>query len=34
MNPEGGLHMGKIYEAEGKKDEALTAYRLAVKAMG
>ncbi|MFL6427560.1 MAG: hypothetical protein ACJ71S_04900, partial [Acidobacteriaceae bacterium] len=34
MNPEGGLHMGKIYEAEGKKDDALTAYRLAVKTMG
>ncbi len=34
MNPEGGLHMGKIYEAEGKKDDALTTYRLAVKGMG
>jgi tetratricopeptide (TPR) repeat protein len=34
MNPEGGLHMGKIYEAEGKRDEALTAYRLAMKTMG
>jgi tetratricopeptide (TPR) repeat protein len=34
MNPEGGLHLGKIYEAEGKKDEALTTYRLAAKAMG
>ncbi|HET6217073.1 MAG TPA: tetratricopeptide repeat protein, partial [Acidobacteriaceae bacterium] len=33
-DPEAGLHMGKIYEAEGKKDEALTTYRLAVKAMG
>ena len=33
MNPEGGLHLGKIYEAEGKKDEALTTYRLAAKAM-
>ena len=34
MNPEGGLHLGKIYEAEGKKDEALTTYRLALNAMG
>jgi len=29
-----GLHLGKIYEAEGKRDDALTAYRLAVKSMG
>lgn len=34
MSPESGLHMGKIYEAEGKKDDALTAYTLAVKSMG
>jgi tetratricopeptide (TPR) repeat protein len=33
-NPEGGLHMGEIYDAEGKKDDALTAYTLAVKSMG
>jgi tetratricopeptide (TPR) repeat protein len=34
VSPEGGLHLGKIYEAEGKKEDALTTYRLAVKAMG
>jgi Flp pilus assembly protein TadD len=33
-DPEASLHLGKIYEAEGKKDDALTTYRLAVKAMG
>lgn len=32
-SPEGGMHMGKIYEAEGKKEEALTTYRLAAKAL-
>jgi tetratricopeptide (TPR) repeat protein len=32
-NPEAGLHMGQIYEAEGKKEEALRTYRLTVKAM-
>jgi tetratricopeptide (TPR) repeat protein len=33
-DPETGEHLGKIYEAEGKKDEALTTYRLTVKSMG
>ncbi|HEY3988694.1 MAG TPA: DUF3857 domain-containing protein [Acidobacteriaceae bacterium] len=33
-NPESGLHLGKIYEAEGKRGDALTTYRVAVKAMG
>ncbi|HEX6773095.1 MAG TPA: DUF3857 domain-containing protein [Acidobacteriaceae bacterium] len=33
-DPEANEHLGKIYEAEGKKDEALTTYRFAVKAMG
>jgi tetratricopeptide (TPR) repeat protein len=32
-DPEGSEHLGKIYEAEGKKEEALTTYRLAVKSM-
>lgn len=32
-NPEAGQHLGKIYEAEGKKEEALTTYRLTVKSM-
>ena len=27
-DPEGGEHMGKVYEAEGKKEDALTTYRL------
>jgi tetratricopeptide (TPR) repeat protein len=31
-DPEAGRHLGMIYEAEGKKDAALTTYRLAVKA--
>jgi tetratricopeptide (TPR) repeat protein len=34
MSPEIGEHLGKIYEAEGKKEDALTTYRLAVKSMG
>jgi hypothetical protein len=34
MSPEGGLHMGKVYEAEGKKDDALTAYEQALKVTG
>jgi tetratricopeptide (TPR) repeat protein len=33
INPESGLHLGKIYEAEGKRDDALTTYRLAVKSI-
>ncbi|HEY4009627.1 MAG TPA: transglutaminase domain-containing protein, partial [Acidobacteriaceae bacterium] len=33
-DPETGEHLGKIYEAEGKKEEALTTYRLMVKSMG
>ncbi|MGB9416823.1 MAG: DUF3857 domain-containing protein, partial [Acidobacteriaceae bacterium] len=33
-DPEGGEHMGKVYEAEGKKEDALTTYRLAVKSLG
>jgi tetratricopeptide (TPR) repeat protein len=33
-DPEASEHMGKVYEAEGKKENALTTYRLAVKAMG
>jgi tetratricopeptide (TPR) repeat protein len=33
-DPEASLHLGKIYEAEGKKDDALTIYRLALKSMG
>jgi len=32
-DPETGEHLGKIYEAEGKKEEALTTYRLMVKSM-
>lgn len=32
--PEVGEHLGKIYEAERKKEDALTTYRLAVKSMG
>jgi hypothetical protein len=32
-DPEAGEHLGKIYEAEGKKEEALTTYRLTVKSM-
>jgi predicted Zn-dependent protease len=32
-NIEVGLHLGQIYEAEGKKPDALTTYRLAVKSM-
>jgi tetratricopeptide (TPR) repeat protein len=33
-DPETGEHLGNIYEAEGKKEEALTTYRLTVKSMG
>jgi tetratricopeptide (TPR) repeat protein len=32
-DPEAGEHLGKIYEAEGKKEDALTTYRLVVKSM-
>jgi tetratricopeptide (TPR) repeat protein len=32
-DPESGEHLGKIYEAEGKKEDALTTYRLMVKTM-
>jgi tetratricopeptide (TPR) repeat protein len=32
-DPEAGGHLGKIYEAEGKKEDALTTYRLVVKSM-
>jgi tetratricopeptide (TPR) repeat protein len=32
-DPEAGEHLGKIYEAEGKKEDALTTYRLVVKGM-
>jgi tetratricopeptide (TPR) repeat protein len=32
-DPEASEHLGKIYEAEGKKEDALTTYRLAVKSM-
>ena len=32
-DPESGEHLGKIYEAEGKKEDALTTYRLTVKGM-
>jgi hypothetical protein len=33
-DPESGEHLGKIYEAEGKKEDALATYRLTVKSMG
>ena len=33
-DPEAAEHLGKIYEAEGKKEDALTIYRLAVKSLG
>jgi tetratricopeptide (TPR) repeat protein len=32
-DPEASEHLGKVYEAEGKKEDALTTYRLAVKSM-
>jgi tetratricopeptide (TPR) repeat protein len=32
-DPESGEHLGKIYEAEGKKEDALATYRLTVKGM-
>ncbi len=32
-DPESGEHLGKIYEAEGKKEDALATYRLVVKGM-
>ena len=33
-NMEVGEHLGAIYEAEGKKEDALTTYRLALKTLG